>query len=103
MNEVRFYDMGSVDLTGAIFSVVKTTDTPLTKARKFLWRICPEKIREYRDSKNKRRRRKRRIPEFYPKIYCTQMKYHAKWLDKEKVEAEIRRLDEDCDSSIYQI
>ena len=101
METIRFRDMGSVDLSAVLFSVTSKQDTPYSKARKFVDKICPNVFKKSPFYK-RRIRSEKKIPDFYPKIYYAGMKYNSKWSDKDLVEAEIKRLDE-CEPQIYQL
>ena len=101
-DSIKFYDMGSVDLSGVVFCAVENLDTPLGKARKIFYKICPKKIKKEFFSKP-RNSKGEKIPEFYPRVYYTSMKFNSKWSDKVLVENELLRLEEDCEPSVYQI
>ena len=76
-------------------------DTPCDKIRRVVLKMCPASVRDrYYYRREYMKGRNNNIPEFYPKVYCTSMKFNPKWSDKVLVLAEIQRLDEDCESSV---
>ena len=101
---LKSHDTGAVDLSHVVFCAVEYLDRLLGKARKVVTKICPKKIKKrFCFSSKPSIPKGEKMPEFYPRVHYTSMKFNSKWLDKVSVKNELLRLDEDCEPSVHQI